>query len=176
VNNAVLFITPQITYSFTIVLLLFWFLLSFITKKKGINWKLAGGKSSKVKKLNIQVHLFFVGLIITLWIPIVIDFDKIYDPKSSDAIQHTDTLKTFHLAGIITDEARRPLQNARITIIDLDSTYVDSTSVSGTFRFQISSYNARHISLIAEKEGYDTYTSDPLLGNEKIEFNLKKND
>lgn len=72
IGNAISLITPPVTYWGTGMVFITWILLVLYVRKKGTSWKLAGGAKTIVTKLNIQVHLFFFGVIFSLWIPIML--------------------------------------------------------------------------------------------------------
>lgn len=71
VGNAISLITPLVTYWASGLVFIIWILLVVYVKKKGIEWKLPEGTKTIVKKLNSQVHLFFIGVIFSLWLPVI---------------------------------------------------------------------------------------------------------
>lgn len=72
VSNAISLIPPKVTYWGTGLLLVIWGTLVIYINNIGVDWSFPGGKKERVKTVNSQVHLFFAGLIFSLWLPIMI--------------------------------------------------------------------------------------------------------
>lgn len=71
VSNAISLITPRIALILTIIVILIFFTLHVIAKYKGISWK-SGSQSFIIKKPNRKVNLFFVGVLVLIWFPVLI--------------------------------------------------------------------------------------------------------
>ena len=87
ISNSISLITPNVTFLGTICLISIWLFLVWYARTHGITWVLKKGTHVKVTRLRIQVHLFFIGFIFSLWIP------KIYhslQPKKAKLIVETD--------------------------------------------------------------------------------------
>ena len=73
------------------------------------------------------------------------------------------------LSGVIWDGAEnKPLAGASVTLSDFDTTVV--TNRRGRFSFTVEAAWQINVSLIAQKEGYETQTADPTLGESDLEL------
>jgi len=72
VSNAVKFLSPKISFVATIAIIIIWLGLEVYTKKKGIFWK-TGTRSIRITGLNTKLRFFFISLILSFWLPIILN-------------------------------------------------------------------------------------------------------
>ena len=98
-NDSVSFLTPNKTYFLTVFTLIVWVGTFYYLRKKKPVWK-SGTTNQRLKKLNRQINLGVLGILIVLWAPFI--FGK--NEKENDARELA--AKTIQSVGrIVKDEA-----------------------------------------------------------------------
>jgi len=117
ISNSISLITLPIALTGTVLILLLWISMEFISKNKGINWSLPGGKKVTVRKINNQIKLFFVGIILTLWIP---SFMKSFTIEKS-----TEQIEEVNLE---TKKIRKNIHDLSLYITHYNNSLLDSSN------------------------------------------------
>src|SRR5687768_2406678 len=79
VNNTIDLITIKVTIIGTIIISILWLIIEIYSKIFGISWK-SNSSNLKIKKIGLQVRLFIIGTIFSLWLPVI------FSTKNNDVI------------------------------------------------------------------------------------------
>lgn len=71
VVNSIELINPRLAFILSFTIFFIYLFLTFFIRIKGVTWK-TGGKTLIVKKINIKIQLFFVGMLLLIWVPVFI--------------------------------------------------------------------------------------------------------
>jgi len=127
ISNSISLITFPIAVLGTIIISVTWIILEITASKKGLKWSLPGGKKTVVRKINNQVKFFFIGIIITLWIPF---FLKPFLSNESTKLENTEEKRkrrnVHDLALYITHYLSSLLDSSNPKFFDLKVRQIDS--------------------------------------------------
>ena len=84
-------------------------------------------------------------------------------------------LQTYLLTGFIVDgQNNAPLDSVIVRLMDVRGVPTDTTDSLGRFSFEVQADTIRNVKLLAQKEGFQPYNADPMLGNPKLEFKMRR--
>jgi hypothetical protein len=116
--------------------------------------------ASKIFNSSLKTKLILSTIFIVLSVLIFID-----DQNSIE-----DVTRSF--AGVVWDSEGEPLSKVEIILPELN--LIDTTDDKGRFAFAIADTNLITISLVAKKEGYNTYDAEGSVGNLYYNFVMVK--
>jgi hypothetical protein len=87
--------------------------------------------------------------------------------------QREPAMPTRHLlAGVIWDDHRETVAEVEVFVPEFHVTTF--TDRQGKFLLQVPAPSQRQVRLIARKEGYESWSGDPTLGNTSLSFVLRR--
>ena len=81
-------------------------------------------------------------------------------------------IKHYKLAGTVSDATGSPLGGVRVALPEFH--IEDRTNEDGRFELQVIAESQRIVNLVAQKQGYQTVSLSPTLGDSGLSFALKR--
>lgn len=129
-----------------------------------------GSESQQQGRLETWHAWAAFTLVVLTILGAMLDFPQ----KIRDVFQPKPLVRSYILAGSIFDEQREPLADVVVWLADVEDTPADTTDGLGRFRFSVTADTIRYVKLIAQKDGFRTYTADPMLDNPGLEFIMQR--
>jgi hypothetical protein len=116
-----------------------------------------------LQKRSIKIFLIILMLTTSVFLFILNNLNN---------IKKTERVNPRYFGGLVWDVESEPLSGVIIFLPELN--LIDTTDEKGRFSFTIADTNFITISLVAQKDGYDTYDAEGSVGNMYYNFVMLK--
>jgi hypothetical protein len=173
IANALLLVTPSITYIFSIAIIGIWAFVEMLLKKRAVLWHAIDGQPVRLLRLRNKARGALIGVIVLLWLPRIADlfgFNMIKDESPESA----------RFYGVVEDENGKLISDAEIIITEKDGELgrlgYGRTMSNGEFDLLVKAKPQTILWVKVIKDGvvgFQNYL--PMLGNHKITFKSNHN-